>query len=72
MFSEICAGIDGRNTVQQHILQHIDDFIAINVDIRADGELVDLGGRPKQPRRDGAGSWTNTLSFCCWMGSGIR
>jgi hypothetical protein len=46
VFSEICARIDGRNTVQQHILQHIDDFIAINVDIRADGELIDLGGRP--------------------------
>jgi hypothetical protein len=43
VFSEICAGIDGRNTVQQHIRQHIDDFIAINVEIRADGELIDLG-----------------------------
>lgn len=45
VFSEICAGIDGRNTVQQHILQHIDDFIAINVEIRTDGKLVDLGRR---------------------------
>jgi hypothetical protein len=39
--SEISAGIDRRNTVQQHIYQHIDDFIAIDVDIR-DGRLVDL------------------------------
>lgn len=41
VFSEICAGIDRRNTVQQHIHQHIDDFIAIRVGIR-DDELVDL------------------------------
>jgi len=51
VFSEICAGIDTRNTVQQHIRQHIDDFIAINVEIRADGKLIDLGGN-RQFRRD--------------------
>ena len=44
VFSEICTGIDRRNTVQQHIHQHIDDFIAIRVGIR-EGELIDLGGR---------------------------
>lgn len=42
VFSEICADIDRRNTVQQHIHQHIGDFIAIHVDAR-DGQLVDLG-----------------------------
>jgi hypothetical protein len=42
VFSEICAGIDRRNTVQQHIHQHIGDFIAIHVDVR-DGQLVDIG-----------------------------
>jgi len=42
VFSEISAGIDRRNTVQQHIHQHIDDYIAINVGTR-DGRLVDLG-----------------------------
>ena len=31
VYSEICARIDRRNTVQQHIHQHIDDFIAIKV-----------------------------------------
>jgi hypothetical protein len=41
VFSEICAGIDRRNTVQQHIHQHIRDFIAIDVDVR-EGELIDL------------------------------
>jgi hypothetical protein len=34
VFSEICAGIDRRNTVQRHIHQHIRDFIAIDVDVR--------------------------------------
>jgi hypothetical protein len=41
VFSEICAGIDRRNTVQQHIHQHIRDFIAIDVEVR-EGRLVDL------------------------------
>jgi len=41
VFSEIYAGIDRRNTVQQHIHQHIRDFIAIDVDVR-EGQLVDL------------------------------
>jgi hypothetical protein len=41
VFSEIAARIDRRNTVQQHIYQHIDDFIAIDVTI-LDGQLIDL------------------------------
>jgi hypothetical protein len=41
VFSEICAGIDRRNTVQQHIHQHLRDFIAIDVEVR-EGRLVDL------------------------------
>ena len=44
VFSEICAGIDRRNTVQQHIHQHIRDFIAIDVGLR-EGKLVDLAAR---------------------------
>jgi hypothetical protein len=44
VFSEICAVIDRRNTVQQHIHQHIRDFIAIDVDVR-EGRLVDLAAR---------------------------
>ena len=46
VFSEICSNIDGRNTVQQHIRQHISDFIAIDVDVR-DGRLVDLGNHSR-------------------------
>jgi hypothetical protein len=41
VFSEICTGIDRRNTVQQHVHQHIRDFIAIDVGVR-NGRLVDL------------------------------
>ncbi|HEY1314139.1 MAG TPA: hypothetical protein VGE92_09680 [Steroidobacteraceae bacterium] len=44
VFSEICAGIDRRNTVQQHIHQHIHDFIATDVDVR-EGQLVDIAPR---------------------------
>ena len=40
VFSEICANIDRRNTVQQHIHQHIDQFIATQVKV-SDGQLVD-------------------------------
>ena len=32
VYSEIRATIDARNTVQQHILQHIDGFVAIDTD----------------------------------------
>jgi hypothetical protein len=51
VFSEICAGIDRRNTVQQHIHQHIRDFIALNVEVR-DGQWVDLADRWKFLRAD--------------------
>ena len=44
VFSEICANIDRRNTVQQHIHQHIRDFIAIDIGIR-EGQWVDLTNR---------------------------
>ena len=44
VFSEISAGIDRRNTVQQHIHQHIRDFIAVNVEVRG-GHLVNLADR---------------------------
>jgi hypothetical protein len=44
VFSEICAKIDRRNTVQQHIHQHIHDFISIDACFR-DGQLVDLANR---------------------------
>lgn len=54
---EISANIDRRNTVQQHIYQHIDGFIAIQVEIRG-GELDEVWYRvgvealPAEPRHD--------------------
>jgi hypothetical protein len=39
VYSEICATIDRRNTVLQHIHQHIDQFIATRVGLR-DGRLA--------------------------------
>lgn len=44
VYSEIASGIDRRNTVQQHICQHLDDFIAIQVGILGD-RLIDLRGQ---------------------------
>lgn len=38
VYSEICAGIDRRNTVQQHIHQHLADFVAVRVSV-IDGRL---------------------------------
>lgn len=36
VYADICAGIDRRSTVQQHIHQHLTEFVAITV--------VDIGG----------------------------
>lgn len=38
VFSELCENIDRRNTVQQHIHQHIDDYVARKVFL-INGEL---------------------------------
>lgn len=52
VYAELCAGIDRRSTVQQHIHQHVDDFVARQV-LRRDGELMvlDVWSRP-QPLKD--------------------
>ncbi len=48
VYSEICARIDRRNTVQEHIHQHIDDFIAIKVREK-DGKLIAVSrGDPRE------------------------
>jgi hypothetical protein len=48
VFSEICAGIDRRNTVQQHIHLHIEDFVELRVyDI--DGVLHFKSWRGREP-----------------------
>ena len=42
VYSEICAGVDRRNTVQQHIHQHLEDFVAMKVSL--------IEGRPHRHR----------------------
>lgn len=52
VFSDICAGIDRRNTVQRHIHQHLEDFVAIRV-YDVDGELqIDGRWRGRVPLAD--------------------
>lgn len=49
VYSEICADIDRRNTVQQHIHQHLEDFVAVTV-LNIDGVLYEKDRRgPRQP-----------------------
>ncbi|HVK51421.1 MAG TPA: hypothetical protein VM469_06785 [Pseudoxanthomonas sp.] len=38
VFAELCAAIDRRSTVQQHVHEHIEDFVAVNV-VELAGEL---------------------------------
>jgi hypothetical protein len=42
VFSEICAAIDTRSTVKQHVRSHIADFVAINTKL-IDGEIFACG-----------------------------
>lgn len=42
VYSEIASTIDRRNTVQQHVYQHLHQFVAIKVAWQ-DGRLIDLG-----------------------------
>jgi hypothetical protein len=37
VYSEICARIDGRHTVQQHILLHLQDFVAVHARVAEQG-----------------------------------
>lgn len=38
VYADLCEGIDRRNTVQQHIHEHVGDFVAVTV-VVIDGEL---------------------------------
>ena len=44
VYAELCAGIDRRNTVQRHIHEHIEDFVAIRVHERQGTLYTDRGG----------------------------
>lgn len=52
VYSEICAGIDRRNTVQQHIHEHLEDFVAIRV-TSIDGVLYECNTYGSRVRLDG-------------------
>ncbi|HEY8027597.1 MAG TPA: hypothetical protein VIF60_23860 [Burkholderiaceae bacterium] len=53
VYSEICENIDTRNTVKQHILQHIEDFVIVKTGWEDDGDgghvtaYLDYGGHSR-------------------------
>ena len=48
VYSEICATIDARSTVKQHVREHIEDLIVVRVSYAKDGTRLGHGyrGRP--------------------------
>jgi hypothetical protein len=48
VYAELCEGIDRRSTVQQHIHQHVEDFVAVRV-VRVRGELWSGNGLRPMP-----------------------
>lgn len=53
VYAEICAGIDRRNAVQQHIHEHLADFVAVSV--------IDIDGEPR-----GRDHWGRPMSLATW------
>jgi hypothetical protein len=51
VYAELCEGIDRRSTVQQHIHQHVEDFVAVRV-VRIGGELWSGDGWRPMPLED--------------------
>lgn len=47
VYSELCANIDRRNTVQEHIFAHIENFVALDTKL-VDGKVVVFGGWPRR------------------------
>jgi hypothetical protein len=54
VYSDVCAVIDGRSAVQRHILEHLNQYVAVHTRV-VDGNLIDLArqilgaGRVWQP-----------------------
>jgi hypothetical protein len=63
VMSELRAGIDVRNTVQAHILEHVEDFVRTKVRVR---RLVDARGRERgcvfEAQRRWSGEWEDVRS----------
>ena len=53
VYSEICANIRPDSTVQQHVLDHVKQYVNTKVRRNEDGELWDYDGRPGP-----LGNWT--------------
>lgn len=58
VMSEISANIDRRNTVQQHVFEHLHDFVAMQVAWR-DGVWIDL----RRPWLSHRGTWLRQPLF---------
>ena len=46
VYSEICARLDNRSTVKQHVRDHLEDIIDFRVFVGKDGSIYDRGGWP--------------------------
>jgi hypothetical protein len=44
VYSELCAVIDGCNAIQRHILEHLNQYVAVHTRV-VDGHLIGLGRR---------------------------
>ena len=61
VYAELCDGIDRRSTVQQHVHEHVGDFVALRVQ-RVDGALVYPGDW--DGLRPLAAAWAPALYVC--------
>lgn len=50
VWSEICAQLDRRGLLQEHVFVHLLQMVEVRVDV-VDGAVVDRVGRPIQPGR---------------------
>ncbi|WP_299393988.1 hypothetical protein [Pelagibius sp.] len=53
VYSDICANLHPRHTVKQHVLEHLEQFVAHRLGVGRDGELLDQFGNPH--------TWTQDL-----------
>ena len=60
VFSELCAHVNVRSAVQQHVRDHVKHLVALHVEER-DGELVRLDWYTPRPLLE----WTNEALYVC-------
>lgn len=59
VYSEICENLDASNTVQQHVRDHLQDFIVVKVAIGRDGAW--MNGNDRCSWRSGEAPWRQPL-----------